>query len=214
MLLPIYELKNKYDMHVTGILHVGAHKAEERSAYSCFATEYISGLPTYWVEANRELADKLSSILAASMSQTVITAVVGETSGEEVVFNIANNGQSSSILELGTHKTAHPEVHYIHSETRYTETLEDIIMTYNIPKTVNFLNLDIQGAELMALKGLGDLIENFDYIYSEVNVKRLYEGCALMEEVDAFLTDYDKVECYIEKKFGWGDAFYIRKGIR
>jgi len=199
-------------MSVGGILHVGAHKAEERTAYGCFTVNSWD-LPMYWVEANRQLAANLEKMLSASLSQHVITAVVGDKTGEQVVFNIANNGESSSILELGTHKTAHPEVHYIESETRYTETLDDIIMTYNIPRTVNFLNLDIQGAELMALKGLGDLINQFDYIYTEVNIKRLYKDCALLEEIDAFLTDFEKVECVIEEKFGWGDALYIRKSL-
>lgn len=213
MLIDIKELKTKYDLGVEGILHVGAHKAEERGSYWCFADGHINGVQTYWVEANRDLADKLRETLGASTSQEVICAVVGETTGEEVVFNIANNGESSSILELETHKTAHPEVHYIESETRYTETLADIIMTYTIPSYVNFLNLDIQGAELMALKGLGDFINQFDYIYSEVNVKRLYTNCALMSEIDAFLSQYEKVECHIEKKFGWGDAFYVKKSL-
>jgi len=208
MLITIESLNEKYDMKVGGILHVGAHEAEELSSYGIFGD-----IPVYWVEANTEIAEKLTASLSADLNQHVITAVVSDTSGQEVSFNIANNGQSSSILELGTHKTAHPEVHYVDTETRRTESLYDLVSKHEVPETVNFVNLDIQGAELLALKGLGGLLTGFDYIYTEVNVQRLYEDCALLEEIDAFLTDYERVETDLIESFGWGDAFYVRKAI-
>ena len=46
----------------------------------------------------------------------------------------------------------------------------------------NFLNIDIQGAELLALKGMGSLISYFDYIYLEVNKAHVYKKCALVNE--------------------------------
>lgn len=211
MLIPVDTLNTKYEMKVGGILHIGAHEAEERESYNCFAN--ASELPMYWIEANVDIAGRLTESLAAFPNQHVIVAVAGEKTGEVVKFSIANNGQSSSILELGTHKTAHPEVHYVDSESRYTTSLEDVIRWCEIPEAVNFINLDIQGAELLALKGLGPCLEMFDYIYTEINVERLYEDCALLEEIDEFLTDYERVETDIIESFGWGDAFYVKKGL-
>ena len=46
---------------------------------------------------------------------------------------------------------------------------------------VNFLNLDIQGAELKALKSLQDYLHKVDYIYTEVNVDYLYVDCCFDE---------------------------------
>ena len=86
---------------------------------------------------------------------------------ETVKFNVSNNGQSSSILELGLHKQFHPHVHYVSSFESKTKLLKDIICNYNIE--YNFLNLDIQGAELKALKGMEEYLNKFDYIYIEVN---------------------------------------------
>lgn len=75
----------------------------------------------------------------------------------------------------------------------------------------NFLNLDIQGAELMALKGFGDLLHKIDYIYSEVNQEELYKDCALIQDLDNYLSKYRfKRVISTMTQFGWGDAFYIK----
>ena len=77
---------------------------------------------------------------------------------------------------------------------------------------INFLNLDIQGAELKALKGLGKYIDNIDYIYTEVNTEKVYKDCALMSEIDDFLKEkgFERKCEAIYKQYGWGDAFYMR----
>jgi hypothetical protein len=41
--------------------------------------------------------------------------------------------------------------------------LKNIICNYNIE--YNFLNLDIQGAELKALKGMEEYLNDVDYLY-------------------------------------------------
>ena len=208
MLIPLKDLQKKYRMEINGILHVGAHKAEELLAYAPYDAT------TFWVEANKDLYDDLMRRFGGSHTNFPICAVVGDINGQEVKFNIANNGQSSSILELGTHKQAHPEVHYISEEVRYMERLDGIMDTYNIPSETNFINLDIQGAELLALRGLGEKLPQFDYIYSEVNVQSLYDGCCLLRDLDAFLSGgYDRVETEIIPQFGWGDAFWRHKRL-
>ena len=74
----------------------------------------------------------------------------------------------------------------------------------------NFLNLDIQGAELLALKGFGDLLVGIDYIYTEVNETDIYKDCALIGEIDQYLSDFERVETAMTE-FKWGDALYRRK---
>ena len=48
----------------------------------------------------------------------------------------------------------------------------------------NFLNLDIQGAELLALRGIEDNLKFIDYIYTEVNTGEVYKNCAKVYEID------------------------------
>ena len=51
----------------------------------------------------------------------------------------------------------------------------------------NFLNFDIQGAELKALKGMEEYLNKVDYLYTEVNSNYVYVGCALITELDEYL---------------------------
>ena len=79
----------------------------------------------------------------------------------------------------------------------------------------NFLNLDIQGAELLALQGLEDNLKFIDYIYTEINTGEVYKNCAKVNEIDEFLKKYgfERVETAMTS-WEWGDAFYIKKGLK
>jgi hypothetical protein len=89
--------------------------------------------------------------------------------------------------------------------------LKDIICNYDI--SYNFINLDIQGVELKALKSMESYLNNVDYVYTEVNSDYVYEGCGLIGEIDEYLLNFGlhRVETQWAGDFRWGDAFYIRK---
>jgi hypothetical protein len=89
--------------------------------------------------------------------------------------------------------------------------LKDIICDYDIE--YNFLNFDIQGAELKALKGMESYLDKVDYLYTEVNSDYVYKECALIGELDEYLLKFGlhRVETKWCGEFRWGDAFYIRK---
>ena len=137
-------------------------------------------------------------------------AIVSDTV-ENVRFNISNNGQSSSILDFGLHSHFHPHVHYIGHFVSETKLLNDILPKYNIE--FNFLNFDIQGAELKALKGMEEYLNKVDYLYTEVNSDYVYKDCALIKELDEYLLKFGlhRVETRWCGQCKWGDAFYIRK---
>jgi len=116
-------------------------------------------------------------------------------------------------LPLGTHKRAHPEVYYTHAIECTTKRLDTLISEKKLNLSdYNFLNMDLQGAELMALEGLGKEISKIDFAYLEVNKDYLYEGCALIQDIDAFMqfNGFKRVELEWCGNFGWGDAFYTR----
>jgi len=203
MLIPLEKIVKKYNIKFDGILHVGAHECEELSAYE----QYLPRNKILWIEAMPEKVlqnhQKYSNLL-------IHNAVVSDTI-ENVKFYISNNGQSSSMLELGLHKTFYPSIKYTHYFETQTKLLSDIISTYNIK--YNFLNLDIQGAELKALKGMETFLPNVDYIYTEVNSDYVYKNCALITEIDEYLLKFGlhRVETEWAGNARWGDALYIRK---
>ena len=80
-----------------------------------------------------------------------------------------------------------------------------------LPQT-NFINIDIQGYELEALKGAKNYLGSVDYIMSEVNKEELYKGCANIEELDFYLARFGFIRVETNWAGGnWGDAFYIKQ---
>ena len=78
----------------------------------------------------------------------------------------------------------------------------------------NFLNIDLQGYELNALKSLGNRLNDIDWIYTEVNSRTLYKNCTLLDELDLFLLKrgFRRVELYMTDWY-WGDAVYKREDL-
>lgn len=204
MLIDLKTLVEKYNIVFKGILHVGAHDCEEIVAYD----NYVPRSKVLWIDA---LPDKVEQCKLQHSNICIEHAAVSDVV-EMVTFNRSNNGQSSSILELGLHKNFYPHIYYTESFQIETKVLRDILPKYDI--SCNFLNLDIQGVELKALKGMSEYLPNVDYIYTEVNSDYIYVGCAIVEEIDDYLKQYglERVETvWTDEK--WGDAFYIRRHV-
>ena len=203
MLIPLHDLVNKYKIQFKGVLHVGAHECEEIKDYEI----YLSRSQILWIEALPGKVHQCKQLYPNLLIENAVVSDVVET----VRFNVSNNGQSSSILDFGLHSTFHPHVHYVRFFEAETKMLKNILPNYNI--NYNFLNLDIQGAELKALKGMEEYLLNVDYIYTEVNSDYVYKGCALISELDEYLFKFGlhRVETKWCGDYRWGDAFYIRK---
>lgn len=195
-----------------GVIHIGGHKAEEAEAYAKAGVKNV-----IWVEANSNLMKHIyENARKFPINSKYFCAVMSDVDNEEVTLNIANNGQSSSILELGTHKDLHPHVHYVDKiktrtkrfETLWRENVADINLDL-----YDFVNLDIQGAELKALKGFGNIFEITDIkaVYSEINFEEVYKGCALANQLDDFLgaKGFHRVLTSGEVD-AWQDALYVK----
>jgi FkbM family methyltransferase len=202
MLIPLDSLVQKYNIQFTGILHVGAHECEELLQYD----KYLPRNKMLWVEA---LEDKVDFCKKTYPDVLIEQAVISDCV-ETVTFNRANNGESSSILEFGLHSFFHSHVHFVDSFETETKILKDIMCKYDIP--YNFVNLDIQGVELKALKGMGDYLKDVHYIYTEVNSDYVYKNCSIVGEIDDFLKQYgfSRVETSWFRDCRWGDAFYMK----
>ena len=202
MLISLDELVKKYNIQFRGILHVGAHECEELNEYE----KYIERNKILWIEA---MPNKVRMCQEQYPDILIENAIVSDNI-ENVKFYVSNNGQSSSILELGLHKYFHPSIHYIGYFEGETQLLKNIICKYDID--FNFLNFDIQGAELKALKGMEPYLSKVDYLFTEVNSDYVYQGCALITELDDYLKQFglQRVETVWFGENRWGDAFYIR----
>jgi len=208
MLIPIHVLNKHFKLNINGILHIGAHECEELQDYNNIG---ITNNNIYWIEA---MKNKVELIKNNKKDVKIYNAVIDIEDNKEIVFNITNNGQSSSILEFGSHSVHHPHVKMIEKQVMKTSRMDSIIDKYNIPiHNINFINLDIQGVELRALKSMEKYLNNIQYIYTEVNTEEVYKNCNLMSEIDEYLSNFGftRVATKILEQYGWGDAFYVKQ---
>lgn len=202
MLIPVSELVQDYNVKPSSVLHVGAHVAEESFEY-----EKYFNVPVLWIETQPKLCLELRKILNPK-SNTVIEACIFDKNDELLKLNVSSNSQSTSILNFGTHIDVYPDVFVSEKIAVRTKRLDKVLEGREFP---DFINLDIQGTELNALKSLGDLINKFQVIYTEVNKRHLYEGCNLVKEMDEYLRmfGFKRITTRWMFRAGWGDALYV-----
>lgn len=206
MLLELGDLIGQYKLRITGILHVGAHLAEEADLYRENGIKLV-----YWVEGNPDNISRIETKVFRD-NHWVINALVTDKNGEPTEFNITNyDSMSSSVFPFGTHTQFSPDTKFIDKRVYESRTLDSLWAEYQYFPQVNLLNMDLQGAELLALKGGTELLKQIDYIYTEVNDREVYLGGALIEQLDAYLEGFVRVETGWVANQGWGDALYIRR---
>jgi len=193
------------NIELHGALHIGAHECEEVDVYRYFG---IPDKRVIWIDALQDKVDQATRRGVPGVYQ----AVVSDEDGVTVEFKRTNNGQSSSILEFGTHAAHYTWCVVTDRFEMKTTTIDTFLKTHNLnPANYDFWNFDIQGAELKALKGAENAIRYAKAIYLEVNVEEVYKGCAQMSEIDEYLAarGFKRVLTSLVKQ-GWGDALYVR----
>ena len=195
-----------------GVFHVGAHKGQELSEY-----ENIGFKTVCMVEANPEVYGPLKELKSNVCELMFFNYAISNEYGNadfHVTANFKGGGEmSSSLLELKRHKIIYPNIHKSKTIKVQTITLDELVTRWNIDaRDFNMINLDIQGAELLALEGALDVLKNIDIINTEINNTELYEGCVLRDELIEFLKSqgfYLYIEDYKHSP-EWGDAIFLK----
>ena len=200
----IFKILLSKNINITGSLHIGAHECEELTFYHELG---LKNEDIIWIDA---IPSKVCEAINRGIPN-VYNAVITDKDDEDILFNISNNVQSSSVLEFGTHSQEHPHVVYVEKILKKSITIDTFFERNCIDAyKYNLWNFDIQGAELMALKGATQSIKYAKAIYLEVNEKELYKNCGLIADIDAFLSQYNFKRVLTNMtSHGWGDALYI-----
>lgn len=130
-----------------------------------------------------------------------------------VELKITSNEQSSSILDLKGHRGIYPAITEVAKVTVVARTLDALMAEKGLASAdFNILNIDIQGAELLGLKGAENTLTDIEAVNTEVNFDELYEGGVLIHELDDFLAlrGFKRVAITTPFHHAWGDAFYVR----
>ena len=106
---------------------------------------------------------------------------------ERALLHLSNRLDSSSLLDIGGRQaelfSGTHEVGKLEVEVR---RLEDMAGHFG-EVSEGLLKIDVQGFELMVLRGAGSVLSRFRYIYVECSEVVLYEGQCLRQDVCAFL---------------------------
>ena len=201
----IIEILKSSEIDITGVLHIGAHECEEMPFYSNLG---LKDKDIIWIDA---IIEKVENAKNKGIPN-IYNAVITDKDDEDIDFNISNNNESSSVLEFGTHLVEHPHVFFKDKVKMKSITVDTFFEKNGIDGSkYNFWNFDIQGAELMALKGAIKNIEHAKVLYLEINENEVYKGCALLEELDSFLEGHNFARVHtVMTEHGWGDGLYIK----
>lgn len=209
MLIPFKTLLRKYNFLPTGVFHIGASTGQEARDY--YDNEVGN---VVWIEAIPAVFEQLCRNIEQYPRMVAFNECIADVDGKKMSFHISNNeAQSSSLLQLDYHKTDHPDVHFNAEIDVVTKRVDTLLKEKGLSLSdYNFLNIDLQGAELMALKGIGQELSKVKYAYIEVNKKHEYKDCPLLDDIDAYMASFGFVRVELEwcGGFSWGDAFYIK----
>lgn len=181
------QLYDEFLKDARGVVHVGGNIGQEAPLYAQF------GLPVIWIEAVPELAAAMRAEVAKYPNQRVIEGLVTDKDGAEYAFGIASNGQSSSIFDMKDHAKAWPSVHYVGSVKLRSVTLSTLLKDVDLA-AYDTLTMDVQGAELLVLKGAESVLPAFRFLRSEATDFEAYEGGATLKELNraAFAAGFRK----------------------
>ena len=213
MYIDLKDIIKKFNLEIKGILHIGGCKGEELISYLRNNIKNV-----ILVEANPELINTLKFKkfffhYIFRMNLNIENFAAYHKDNLELDLNITNNLQSSSILKMSKHSELYPEIKVDKKIKVKTNTINKIFESRYEIDNYNFLNLDIQGAELDALKGADQILDKIDAIYTEINFDELYEDCAHAEQIDNYLKKFKFKRVLTETPDhpSWGDALYLKE---
>ena len=207
MKLKIEELINKYNLNIDNIAQFGAHLGQEINILMNIANNKI-----YLFEPQKDIFEKL--ITKTSQHENIFAFNYGlgsEKSNKYLFVDLENEGQSASIFEPKEHLNIFPNINFDLENKKEIkiETFDSLNLR------VDLICIDIQGAELDALKGAANSLQFTKCLTVEVSRDELYKNQPLLKEIDDFLNKKNFIRVKTKwaegGKFLYGDAFYIEK---
>jgi len=211
MLIEINDLLKKLNFEIKGIIHIGAGSGAELRNYSKLKVQNFLMIEPDPESYRKLILRKYYYKLIYQKKINTENCLITDRVKKNFPFNIMNVKDCNSILELHLHKKFYPEIYFKKTLKIKSQTLNSLFHKKYKIKNYNFINIDIQGAELIAFKGAEKILKNIDGIYTEVNFKKLYKNCALISEIDKFLKKFGFKRVLTTRLHNsWGDALYIK----
>jgi FkbM family methyltransferase len=217
MLIPFAEIVAKTGVDVRGmrVLHCGACELEELDAY------HQAGITNVvWIEARPAT---VKAMHVKYPKETIVQACIAQTTGQYVLFKETagvGKGMQSSMFPIVKEQMLKilPDLVIKSTYRLRTTRLDDLMAEQKMDPQFDFLNVDLQGAELQALRSLSDeMWATLKIVYVEVEKVAFYKFGPTEHEVDSFL----RAKGFARVASSWalspdneplfGDVVYVRQ---
>lgn len=194
------------------LIHVGANTGQEVNAYE------LAGISGYHVEAHPDYFLEVKAKCDATRMQKAVSACCDAVSGRVVEFNVTSNKVSSSMLPLGRHATAYPTITVTEKISLTTTSIDDLVASGQLPANVDFLLVDVQGAEANVLSGAKGLLssERLWGLQVETALDSLYDGEVPFE--DLYKNHLKPFGFFLKSaefnRHGWTEALFLKRWWR
>ena len=184
-----------HTLEISVILEIGACDGNDTLFYA-------KTFPTAEIHAFEPRHDNYMKILKKVQDQSLpnvytypfaLSDKVGEvsfylSSGTPPDTKIKNWHMSSSILPPKEHLIQHPWCKFENKTTVFSTTIDKFCEIRDI-KQIDFIHMDVQGAELLVLAGASKMINNIKSVWLEVSDCELYAGQPLRKDVENYMTE-------------------------
>lgn len=212
MLAEIDDLLKKINFDIKGIIHIGAGSGAELRNYVKTNIKNILMIEPDPISYKKLILRKFYYTIISNKKIKSLNCLITDQVKLENNFNIMNVKDCNSIYDLHEHKKIYPYIYLKKKILIHSETLNSIFRKKLNIDDFNFINIDIQGAELLAFKGATEILNHIKGIYTEINLKELYKGCALVDQIDDYLSKFGFKRVYTNTDLHptWGDALYLK----
>jgi FkbM family methyltransferase len=134
------------------------------------------------------MTERAASESAGDGSLTLLPYAIGD--GGSHTLHINNDDATTSLFALNERHNADfnhlSTLHTVRTETLDTKTLDDALE----PGPIDFLKLDVQGGELMVLRGASRSLATTAVVHCEVEFSPLYEAQPLYPDIQLELAEH------------------------
>jgi FkbM family methyltransferase len=180
-----------------GVVHLGGHRGEELLVYlalgfqqillvepdpSCYSDlrDVTALVERTMQKAGRFLEKEFTTRLAT------VNAAASDQDGTATLFRTAFS-PANSMFKPESEKDWMRVTDSIEVDTRTVDRIVAELGPDWSECGFNFMRLNIQGAEMLALRGASKTLENMDLLYVEVNFDERYPGAPSAKEIESWL---------------------------
>lgn len=205
--------------NIKNVLHVGADRGGELPQYMEMGVQKI-----IWIEANpevySELLENLEIMNISQIESIPFNQLISDQDDIETDFNlyygwdaghlVGNKGMSSILKAKNSWWGSEC---YKGTIKLNSLTLDTFLERNQLGYDFDLLNMDTQGAELMISKGATKVLENVQYINSEVTLYNAsYHNNPLFDELSEYFSQFGfkHIQTDLSDDKNWGDAIFAK----